>query len=311
MDVQTEHRQPDPPAGARQLRLWHLFFLIGACGAAFAILRELGTEGMPLAIFVLIAATVIAWSMRHGEAAVAKTVAIVFVFFLLLSTMYFPSVESGSKPAGPRAHCWNNLRNIALALQNYEASKGAFPPAYIADAQGKPMHSWRVLILPQLDRNDLYKKYRFDEPWDGPNNRLLHNEIMSIYQCPGDEGIRGSTQTSYLAVLGDRTAWPGAKARSVAEIDSKDGADRTILLVETHNSGVHWMEPRDLELDWCLTGMDGPLAGKLPGTHSNHATGGMVALVNGEVRFISNDTPAAELEALLNFDDGRPDKAPE
>jgi hypothetical protein len=309
MDLQTEHRQPDAPAGAQQFRLWHLFLLIAAYGAVFAMLRGLGAEGWPLVILGLIGVTAITWSARHGAKAVAKTLTGIFGAFCVFSLL-LAAIQGAGVP-GRRSQCVNNLKNIAFALQNYEAGKGAFPPAYIADAQGKPMHSWRVLILPQLDRNDLYKKYRFDEPWDGPNNRLLHNEIMSIYQCPGDEGIGGSPQTSYLAVLGDRTAWPGAKARSVAEIDSKDGADRTILLVETHNSGVHWMEPRDLELDWCLTGMDGPLAGKLPGTHSNHATGGMVALVNGEVRFISNDTPAAELEALLKFDDGGPDKSPE
>ena len=35
------------------------------------------------------------------------------------------------------------------------------------------MHSWRVLLLPYLDRSDLYKAYDFTEPWDGPNNRKL------------------------------------------------------------------------------------------------------------------------------------------
>jgi hypothetical protein len=309
MDLQTELQPADGPTAVNQFRLWQLFFLIAAYGAVFAMLRGLGAEGWPLVILGLIGVTAITWSARHGAKAVAKTLAGMFGVYCLIAAL-LASVTGRTEPSR-KSQCINNLKNIAFALQNYEAGKGAFPPAYIADAQGKPMHSWRVLILPQLDRNDLYKKYRFDEPWDGPNNRLLHNEIMSIYQCPGDEGIVGSTQTSYLAVLGDRTAWPGAKSRSVAEIQSKDGADRTILLVETHNSGVHWMEPRDLELGSCLTGMDGPLAGKLPGTRSNHTNGGMVALVNGEVRFIGNDTPEAELEALLNVDDGGPAKPPE
>ena len=54
------------------------------------------------------------------------------------------------------------------------------------DENGKPMHSWRVLILPRLDRNDLYQRYRFDEPWNGPNNSQLMNEAMLILYCPSD-----------------------------------------------------------------------------------------------------------------------------
>jgi hypothetical protein len=69
--------------------------------------------------------------------------------------------------------CAQNLKWICLALHNYEAANGAFPPAYVADADGKPMHSWRVMILPYAEEPALYKKYRFDEPWDGPNNRQL------------------------------------------------------------------------------------------------------------------------------------------
>ena len=60
-----------------------------------------------------------------------------------------------------------------MALQNYHQANGCFPPAYIADKNGKPMHSWRVLILPYLDRTILYKAYDFTEPWDGPNNKKL------------------------------------------------------------------------------------------------------------------------------------------
>ena len=65
----------------------------------------------------------------------------------------------------------NNLRQIALALQSYHQANGCFPPAYVADKNGKPMHSWRVLILPYLGFDDLYKAYDFTEPWDGPNNK--------------------------------------------------------------------------------------------------------------------------------------------
>ena len=48
-------------------------------------------------------------------------------------------------------HVLNNLRKSRLALHNYHQANGCFPPAYIADKNGKPMHSWRVLILPYME----------------------------------------------------------------------------------------------------------------------------------------------------------------
>jgi len=75
-------------------------------------------------------------------------------------------------------YCVNNLKAIALAMYQYHDEFGCLPPAYIPDQKGVPMHSWRVLVLPCLakvlsDRKleRLYASYRFDEPWDGPNNR--------------------------------------------------------------------------------------------------------------------------------------------
>ena len=47
----------------------------------------------------------------------------------------------------------SNLKQIGLALLNYEQTNGRLPPAAVADKQGKAMHSWRTLILPYLERN--------------------------------------------------------------------------------------------------------------------------------------------------------------
>src|SRR5262245_48474313 len=72
---------------------------------------------------------------------------------------------------GPR--CRTNLWQLGLALHNYYNEHGHFPPPYVADAAGKSMHSWRVLILPYLGRQDLYDAYDLNEPWNGPSNRKL------------------------------------------------------------------------------------------------------------------------------------------
>src|SRR6266704_588138 len=85
---------------------------------------------------------------------------------LIVVALFLPGYNSRARPASRRTQCLNNIRNIALALHNYASLNGSLPPAYIADANGRPMHSWRVLILPYVDRSDIYAAYRFDEPWN-------------------------------------------------------------------------------------------------------------------------------------------------
>jgi prepilin-type processing-associated H-X9-DG protein len=290
---------------AAQFRLWHVFALMAAIGVGIVLYSKLDAGA---ATVIMLSGSAVLFASRHGVLAAAKTVAGLFIMGMLW-LMLMPA--SGYREPGPRAQCFNNLKNVVLALQNYESRYGVFPPAYVADANGRPMHSWRVLILPQLDRADLYRAYRFDEPWDGPNNSKLHGEMMPILCCPGDTPSQGKPHTSYVAVMGEHTAWPGARSTSTKMISSLDGSDRTILLVETHNSGIHWMEPRDTTLEWCLMGMDGPLGGSRPATHSNHRGTSVVGYVDGHVSALSNTLPAEALRELLTIDDGAPKEPPE
>jgi hypothetical protein len=133
-----------------------------------------------------------------------------------------------------------------LAVVNYHEAFGCFPPAYVADRDGKPMHSWRVLILPFLSQQEVYNAYNFAEPWDGPNNRKLADRIGSIYLRLGLDSSRRET-TSFVAVVGPGTAWPGA--RVLSRTDFGDGLKNTLMVVEVPDGGFPWMEPKDLEFD--------------------------------------------------------------
>ncbi|HEY2759688.1 MAG TPA: DUF1559 domain-containing protein [Pirellulales bacterium] len=56
-------------------------------------------------------------------------------------------LQSAQTDFGPhyREYTQQNLKLIGLALLNYHHDHGSFPPAYVADASGKPLYSWRVL----------------------------------------------------------------------------------------------------------------------------------------------------------------------
>ncbi|MFZ1936339.1 MAG: DUF1559 domain-containing protein [Thermoguttaceae bacterium] len=74
-------------------------------------------------------------------------VPVVLVCGGILLALLLPGVQSVREVAR-RTQCENNLKQIAVAMLSYENRYGCFPPAYIPDKNGKPMHSWRVLILP-------------------------------------------------------------------------------------------------------------------------------------------------------------------
>lgn len=184
-----------------------------------------------------------------------------------------------------------------MAVANYHDTYGALPPAYIADADGRPMHSWRVLLLPFLEQRELYEEYDFAEPWDGPHNRRLLARRPPVYALH-DGASQREPFTNYLAVVGAETAWPGAAARSYAEIT--DGVSNTILLVENVGAEVHWTEPRDLELD----SMSLDIAGAPANGVSSRFIPPAVVTLDGQVQTLDADLSAAGLRALLTATGG-------
>lgn len=187
----------------------------------------------------------------------------------------------------------NNLRQIAIALHNYEAAYGTFPPAYLTDAEGEPMHSWRVLLLPYLGENNLYSRYDMDEPWDGPNNRKLMAEIPSIYRSPSD--VEESDSVSYMVVVGEQTVFP-PDGEAIGFESIHDGASNTILVAEVYDSDVAWTEPEDLEFDSMAMVVNDYVD---PGIASGEREAANVAMADGIVRELSTNTPPAAIRAAI------------
>ena len=198
------------------------------------------------------------------------------------------------------ALCKFNLHQIGIAVVQYADTHGSFPPAYIADENGRPMHSWRVLILPFFYGDEtahLYEQYDFNEPWDGPNNSRLAKTMPDIYRCPSAADSAG--QTHYVAVVGDETMWPGAE--TVAHYRYADSPGDTIAIVETDRIAVSWLEPRDLTMNEALRGIN-PSTG--PGIASQHPGGACVYFAGGSVQFLEESLSTEIIRALLTRSGG-------
>ena len=298
----TEQQAPiaaenEPPVRFR-FRLVHVVYVITLLGASLA---TFGLNG----IWAFVAVSLLWAAIFASKARVITVVelATILVMCAMLGALALPAVNV-TVPASPRMACSNNLKQIALALHNYHDDHGSFPPAYIADENGKPMHSWRVLLLPYLEQAPLYQRYKFDEPWDGPNNSKLLNQSPSIYACPSHSQANplGNTHTSYFAVVGSKTAWPGVDASRLDDLT--DGTANTVLLLEVQNQNIPWLKPDDLALDEALnvlTAKDLTKTGahKYETAYYRYWWGRNVAWADGSVHFIGNDVDRAAWSVLL------------
>jgi uncharacterized protein DUF1559 len=297
----VQPRAPGASAVARQPGRFTLreLFILTALVCVVAGLYSWGSEHAfaALLLFAAVFATIAFVIHVVARWSLGETIAVMAVL-IPLSCLLLPSLGSGPQPAR-RMQCSNHLKQIAIGLQNYHDVYGSFPPTYIADAKGQPIHSWRVLILPFIEQKALYDKYNFNEPWDGPNNRKLHLEVLDVFCCPSRPKQQPTTETSYVVVMGPQTMWPGANSTSMAGII--DGTSNTLMVVEVANSGIHWMEPRDLHVVQMPMAVNPP---KGQGISSAHPHVALCVYADGHTYPLTEHTPPEIIRALLTIAGG-------
>ena len=234
--------------------------------------------------------------MRMSVWNVMKAVFVLVCVFGLIAAL--GSGVGTSREAARRAQCSCNFCGILLAMHNYHSTYNALPPAYVADASGRPMHSWRVLILPFIDQSALYNLYDFSEPWDGPNNVKLLNSMPQNFACPS-RFSNLTNLTSYVAVTGPGTIFPGATSTRLDDVT--DGTSNTLMVVEIDNVKVPWTAPIDLDVRTMSFRINDP---KRPAISSKHPGGAHLGFVNGRTRWAKDSVTATNLKALLTIGGG-------
>lgn len=204
-------------------------------------------------------------------------------------------VAPKARETSTRRETQDNLKRLALAVHFYMDMNNRLPPAALTEPNqpnGRRLLSWRVAILPYMEQDALYKRFKLDEPWDSPNNLPLLQEMPKAFQPPADPQ---PGRTHFRVFVGGpkpdrpRALFEWEQQRSVGIGGITDGTSNTLMIVEAADA-VEWTKPDDFDFD-----PDAPLPKLgIPG----HSTFN-VALADGSVRSLRVDLPPDTIKKLI------------
>jgi prepilin-type N-terminal cleavage/methylation domain-containing protein/prepilin-type processing-associated H-X9-DG protein len=144
--------------------------------------------------------------MGYGRRARGFTLIELLVVMAIIGVLVgilLPAVQA-AREAARRAQCVNNLKQMGLALANYESALGVFPPSYVGDPRAVgtaygvsypdgnvntvPGFAWGALILPYMEQSPLYASFNTDLPCWAPDNTTSARTKLAVHICPSSAG---------------------------------------------------------------------------------------------------------------------------
>jgi len=146
--------------------------------------------------------------MKKGFTLVELLVVIAIIAIII--GLLLPAVQA-AREAARRMSCGNNLKQIGLALHNYESAHKVFPPSRINISTPVVFQqSWQPMILPFIEQNNAHRLYNFNTSWFDFVNDAITTVNMPVMICPSAPNVRGlPTPDLYVGVYGNtRTGTP-------------------------------------------------------------------------------------------------------
>lgn len=267
-------------------------------------------------------------STRNGFT-LTELLVIIAIIAILIALM-LPAVRRVREPAA-RAQCTNNLKQLMLAMRNFESTgrpaappatgqldssaERFFPPGCFGRGKApEERFSWMVEILPYLEQDSLYRRFDLEKGY--AENLPAVQMRIGTFLCPASkEGATNDAVTDYIAMSGigpDAAGQPAGaggngfmgydRLTSVAMIE--DGTANTIALMETRSGLGSWarggastlrgFDPADLPLH----GGDRPFGG--------HSDVMIAAMADGAVRTLNPSIDAKRLADAITIAGGEP-----
>lgn len=189
----------------------------------------------------------------------------------------------------------HNMMMVMIAMHSYHDANLRFPAAVMLGPDGKTTHSWRVALLPYLNKKALYDEYNLDEPWDSANNLKVLAKMPDEYRSPRS-GENPDCFAGCFVITGEGACFTAKPQRGGLNFsDVAGGTHSTIAMVEAKRD-IPWAKPEDIPYE----------AGtQLPDLGGFYDDGFFAALMNGAVRFIPSAADPEKLELLIQYADGQ------
>jgi len=147
---------------------------------------------------------------------------VVIAIIGILVGLLLPAVQA-AREAARRMQCSNNLKQIGLALHNYESAFRVWPSQSSGPTQGRNFNarrgSWFTAILPYLEQDGVYKSFDGSLHWHAPENVASATAKVPSFQCPSAPERKGfewavlvdyTSATSTTAILSPRSFFEGS-----------------------------------------------------------------------------------------------------
>jgi uncharacterized protein DUF1559 len=237
---------------------------------------------------------------KSSSGRILKVVIFVFMLcagFIALGFLLIPRLRESAR----RMECKSKMNQLGEALGHFHSAQGHFP-GYDDPAHPEyPPCSWRVQVLTYYTSDPYYDRYDRMQPWDSEANISLEKRVSHLSICPSNPGrMDGNiTDTDFVSIVGPKCVFRDKGSTTIDDIS--DGVSNTIMLVESSNTGIHWMEPRDLKFEDTRI-VDDDSTDR--GIRSHHVDVVNVTLCDGSVKSISKDIDPKLLKALITIDGG-------
>ena len=118
---------------------------------------------------------------------------VVIAIIGILVSLLLPAVQS-ARGAARRAQCQSNLKQLAIAVLNFESAQGHFPEGAhhtnpVAADPSNHFANWGIHLLPYMEEQPLHDQYHFDLYNSHPDNLPVLRTPLSVYKCPSDTAI--------------------------------------------------------------------------------------------------------------------------